>query len=124
MKSSLTLDIVLDALLMAVWHRQPTKKVRVHLDQGSQYSSDASLRFCSSHNLEPSMSHRGNRWINAVTKLLFSSLKKERMKRRSYKTRDLAREDIFDYIAIFYDRIRRHTHLGGVSPQALEGASI
>ena len=54
----------------------------------------------------------------------FSSLKKERVKKRIYKTRDLAREDVFDYIEVFYNRKRRHSHLGGVSPEAFERASF
>lgn len=54
----------------------------------------------------------------------FSSLKKERIRKRIYKTRDLARADIFDYIEVFYNRARRHSHLGGVSPEAFEQASV
>ena len=54
----------------------------------------------------------------------FSRLKKERIKKRIYKTRDLARADVFDYIEVFYNRQRRHSHLGGVSPEAYEQASI
>ena len=54
----------------------------------------------------------------------FSSLKKERIKKRIYKTRNLAREDVFDYIEVFYNRQRRHSHLGGVSPEAFEQASF
>ena len=109
MKPTLAREIVLDALMMAVWRRHPSQKVLVHSDQGSQYSSDDWVRFCASHNLEPSMSRRGNCWDNAVAESFFSSLKKERIKRRIYKTRDLAREDIFDYIEVFYNRTRRHS---------------
>jgi putative transposase len=65
----------------------------------------------------PSMSRRGNCWDNAVAESFFSSLKKERIRKRVYKTRDLARADVFDYIEAFYNRNRRHTHLGGVSPE-------
>ncbi|MGQ0689903.1 MAG: IS3 family transposase [Limnobacter sp.] len=123
MKPSLNREIVLDALLMALWRRRPKKKVLVHSDQGSQYSSDDWLRFCKTHQLEPSMSRRGNCWDNAVAESFFSSLKKERIKKRIYKTRDLAKEDIFDYIEAFYNRTRRHSHLGGVSPEVFEAAS-
>ena len=70
------------------------------------------------------MSRRGNCWDNAVTESFFGSLKKERIKKRIYKTRELAREDIFDYIEVFYNRTRRHSHLGGVSPEAFERASL
>lgn len=123
MKPTLNRDIVLDALLMAVWRRRPAKQVLIHSDQGSQYSSDDWLRFCRQHNLQPSMSRRGNCWDNAVAESFFSSLKKERIKKRIYKTRELAREDIFDYIEVFYNRQRRHSHLGGVSPEVFEAAS-
>jgi len=65
----------------------------------------------------------GNCRENAVAESFFSSLKKERIKKRSYKTRDLARADIFDYTEMFYDRTRRHSHLVGVSSEAFASAS-
>lgn len=123
MKPTLAREIVLDALMMAVWRRRPKQKVLIHSDQGSQYGSDDWLRFLKANNLEPSMSRRGNCWDNAVAESFFSSLKKERIKKRIYKTRDLARADVFDYIESFYNRTRRHSHLGGVSPEAFELAS-
>jgi putative transposase len=123
MKPTLAREIVLDALMMAIWRRRPKGTVIVHSDQGSQYGSDDWLRFLKANNMEPSMSRRGNCWDNAVAESFFSSLKKERVKKRIYKTRDLARADIFDYIEMFYNRTRRHSHLGGVSPEVFEGAS-
>lgn len=123
MKASLSRELVLDALLMAVWRRKPNAPVIVHSDQGSQYGSDDFRRFCRAQNLEPSMSRRGNCWDNAVAESFFSSLKKERIRKRIYKTRDLARADVFDYIEVFYNRTRRHSHLGGVSPEAFETAA-
>ncbi len=123
MKPTLARELVVDALLMAVWRRKPQSKVVVHSDQGSQYGSDDWLRFCREHDLEPSMSRRGNCWDNAVAESFFSSLKKERIRKRIYKTRDLAKADVFDYIEVFYNRNRRHSHLGGVSPEAFERAS-
>lgn len=124
LKPTLAREIVLDALMMAVWRRKPASKVLVHSDQGSQYGSDDWRRFCLQHNLEPSMSRRGNCWDNAVAESFFSSLKKERIKKRTYKTLELARADIFDYIEVFYNRIRRHSHLEGLSPEAFEAASL
>lgn len=70
------------------------------------------------------MSRPGNCWDNAVVECFFSSLKKERNRKRIYKTRDLARADVFDYIEGFYNQVRRHPHLGGVSPEAFERASV
>lgn len=69
------------------------------------------------------MSRRGNCQDNAVAESFFSSLKKERIRKIIYKTRDLARADIFDYIEVFYNRARSHSHLGGVSAEAFEQAS-
>lgn len=122
MKPTLAREIVLDTLMMAVWRCKPRSRVLVHSDQGSQYGSDDWRRFCLHHNLEPSMSRRGNCWGNTVTKSFFSSLKKERIKKRIYKTRDLARADIFDYIEVFYNRNRRHSRPGSLSPEAFETA--
>ncbi|MFT2798970.1 IS3 family transposase [Serratia sp. N21D137] len=123
MKPTLSRELALDALMMAVWRRKPDSEVIVHSDQGCQYGSDDWQRFCRGNNLAPSMSRRGNCWDNAVAESFFSSLKKERIRKRIYKTRDLARAGIFDYIEVFYNRARRHSHLGGVSPEAFERAS-
>lgn len=123
MKPTLAKEIVINALLMAVWRRQSKSSVIVHSDQGSQYGSDDWLRCCKQHNLELSMSRRGNCWDNAVAESFFSSLKKERIKKRIYKTREMARADIFDYIEMLYNPTRRHSHLNGMSPEAFEAAS-
>ncbi|MCW3482027.1 IS3 family transposase, partial [Neisseriaceae bacterium JH1-16] len=94
-----------------------------HSDQGSQYGSDDWRRFCLTNRLGPSMSRCGNCWENAVAESFFSRLKKERIRKRLYKTRDLARSDVFDYIEAFDNRTRRHSHLGGISPEDFERAS-
>ncbi len=113
--------LVLDAVLMAVRRRRP-RGTLIHSDQGTQYGSDAWRRFCRSHRLEPSMSRKGNCWDNAVAESFFSSLKKERIKKHIYKNRALAGDDVSDYIESFYNRRRRHSHLGGVSPEVFESA--
>jgi putative transposase len=69
------------------------------------------------------MSRRGNCWDNAVAESFFSILKKERIGKRIQKNREMARADIFDYIEVFYNRSRRHSHLGGISPEAFETAT-
>jgi putative transposase len=112
-------ELVLDAVLMAVRRRRPRRTV-IHSDQGTQFGSDAWRRFCRSHRLEPSMSRKGNCWDNAVAESFFSSLKKERIKKQIYKNRELALTDIADYIDRFYNRSRRHSHLGGMSPEQFE----
>lgn len=120
MKATLAKELALDALLMAVWRRKPKKPVIVHSDQGSQYGSDDWHRFCRANNLIPSMSRRGNCYDNAVAESFFSSLKKERIRKIIYRTREAARADIFEYIEVFYNRQRRHSYLGGLSPEAFE----
>ena len=70
------------------------------------------------------MSRRGNCWDNDVAESFSNSLKNERIRKRIYKTRELARADIFDYIEVFYNLARRHSHLGQVSPEAFERASM
>jgi putative transposase len=115
-------ELVLNAVMIAVRQRQP-KRALIHSDQGSQYGSDDWRRFCKSNGLEPSMSRRGNCWDNAVAESFFSSLKKERIKKRIYKNRETAATDISDYIDVFYNKTRRHSHLGGVSPEMFEAAT-
>lgn len=113
-------DLVIQALLMAVWRRKPEQRVIVHSDQGSQFTSDDWRKFLNMHNLEPSMSRRGNCYDNAVAESFFQLLKRERIKRRAYKNREDARSDIFDYIEMFYNPVRRHGHAGNLSPVDFE----
>ncbi len=120
MKPRMATELVLDALTMAVWRRRPKAEVIIHSDQGSQFASDDFNRWCKDNALLPSMSRRGNCWDNAVAEYFFSSLKKERIKRQIYRTRDDAKSDVFDYIESFYNRVRRHSHLDLLSPLAFE----
>lgn len=114
-------ELVLDAVAAAVRQRRP-RGTLIHSDQGVQYGSDAWRRFCRANRLEPSMSRKGNCWDNAVAESFFSSLKKERIKKHIYPSRELALADISAYIEDFYNRSRRHSHLGGVSPVQFEAA--
>ncbi len=75
MKPTLGRELAFATLLMALWRRKPGNHYIVHSDQGRQYGSDDFKRFCTAHNLEPSMSRRGNCWDNAVAESFFSSLK-------------------------------------------------
>ena len=124
MKSNMATDIVLDALMMAIWRRRPKRSVIIHSDQGSQFGSDDFVRWCKDNQLVPSMSRRGNCYDNAVAESFFSHLKKERIKRKIYLTRDEAKSDIFDYIEIFYNRKRRHSYCDQMSPMAFEKLQI
>ena len=123
MKSRMQTTLVLDALLMAVWRRKPGNRVIIHSDQGSQFTSQEWLSFLKGHNLEPSMSRRGNCYDNAVAESFFHLLKTERIRRKIYKTRALARQDIFDYIELFYNPKRRHANNGMLSPVEFEKAA-
>ncbi|TKB45796.1 IS3 family transposase, partial [Ferrimonas sediminicola] len=98
MKPRMTTDLATDALLMAVWRRKPENEVLVHSDQGSQFTSDEWQRFLKEHSLSCSMSRRGNCHDNAVAESFFQLLKRERIKRKIYSTRDEARSEVFDYI--------------------------
>lgn len=108
MRSRMDNDLVVSALLMAVWRRMPDKEVMVHSDQGSQFTGHEWQAFMKAHGLVASMSRRGNCHDNAVAESFFQLLKRERIRRRTYETRDVARQDIFDYIEFFYNTKRRH----------------
>ena len=95
-------ELVLNALLMALWRRQPKAAVTVQSDQGSQFTGHAWQDFLRAHNLVCSMSRRGNCHDNAVAESFFQLLKRERIRRQIYPTRDQARADVFNYIEMFY----------------------
>ena len=120
MQPEMTKDIVIRALLMAIWRRQPAQSVIVHSDQGSQYSSDDYQGFIKANGLVSSMSRRGQCLDNAVAESFFHSLKTERVRRKIYQSRNDARADLFNYIEMFYNRERLHSHLGNVPPQEYE----
>ena len=120
MKSRITKELVLDALLMAVWRRNPKAQVMVHSDQGSQYTSYDWQSFLREHGLEGSMSRRGNCHDNAVAESFFQLLKRERVRRHVYATREEARSDVFDYIEMFYNARRRHGFNNQLSPVEYE----
>ena len=120
MQSRMETDLVMKALLMALWRRRPKQEVTVHSDQGSQFTSREWQSFLRTHNLRCSMSRRGNCHDNAVVESFFQLLKRERVKRKIYKTREDARRDIFDYIELFYNPKRRHGYNQGLSPVEFE----
>lgn len=120
MQSRMTTDLALQALLMAVWRRKPKNKVTIHSDQGSQFTSHEWQSFLGQHNLEASMSRRGNCYDNAVAESFFQLLKREKIRRQTYSTRDAARRDVFEYIEMFYNPQRKHTNNGLLSPAEFE----
>ncbi len=115
--------IVLAALRMAIDARQPEGALIHHSDRGGQYTSDDFRDALASHGIECSMSSSGNCYDNAVVESFFGLLKRERVNRVRYRTRDQARADLFDYIEVFYNRKRRHGYLGNISPADFEERS-
>lgn len=120
MQGTMSRDLVIQALLSAVWRRKPQCKILIHSDQGSQYGSHDYLDFMRDHNLEPSMSRRGNCLDNAVAESFFATLKKHKIRQRVFATRDEARKEIFEFIEMFYNPKKRYSHIGGVSPEQFE----
>ena len=101
---------------MAVWRCKPKSKVIIQSDRGSQYTGHEWQNFLQNNNLEASMSRRGNCYDNAVAESFFQLLKRERVRRKTYVNRKVARQDIFDYIEFFYNPKRKHGNNGMLSP--------
>jgi len=114
--------LVVDALEMAVSRRLPGDNLVAHSDRGSQYASEHYRRLLSGHGITCSMSRRANCWDNAPMESFFASLKKELVHDEDYATREEARSSIFEYIEVFYNRVRRHSSLGYRSPVEYERA--
>jgi putative transposase len=112
--------LVIDALDMAMSQRMPQSSLIHHSDRGSQYTSDDFRDELDKHNIQCSMSARGNCYDNAVVESFFGLLKRERVNRTRYLNRDEAKADVFDYIERFYNRKRRHGYLGNISPAVFE----
>jgi putative transposase len=120
MRASMTADLVAEALTMALWRRGKPDALMHHSDRGSQYTSEQFQRLMSEHGVACSMSRAGNCWDNAATESFFSSLKTERTARKTYRTRDEAKADVFDYVERWYNPRRRRSTLGYLSPIAFE----
>ena len=86
---------------MAIWRRKPASGLLIHSDQGGQFTSREWAAFLREYNLEHSMSRRGNCHDNAVAESFFQLLKREKVRRRKYRTRDDARRDVFEYTELF-----------------------
>lgn len=122
MQASMTSQLVVDALMMAVWRRGKPVSLLHHSDQGSQYTSAHFQGLLQEQGITCSMSRAGEVWDNSAMESFFSSLKTERTARKVYRTRDQARADVFDYIERFYNPRRRHSTLGYLSPVQFEEA--
>jgi transposase InsO family protein len=115
--------LVVDALRMALAARRPDGPLIHHSDRGGQYTSDDFRDVLARHGIACSMSGSGNCYDNAVVESFFGLLKRERVNRVRYRTREEARADLFEYIEVFYNRKRRHGYLGNVSPADFEKQS-
>lgn len=116
MSATMTAQLVTDALMMAIWRRGKPDALLHHSDQGSQYTSEQFQRLMADNGVTCSMSRSGNVWDNAAMESFFSSLKTERIARKTYRTRNQAKAEVFDYIERFYNPTRRHSTLGYLSP--------
>lgn len=122
MSARMTSALVMDALEMAIQRRHPSPGLLHHSDRGSQYTGQPYQQLLKDNRFLVSMSGTGNCYDNAPTESFFGSLKTEHVHHILYETRSQARTDIFFYIEAFYNRQRRHSTLGYVSPEAYEAA--
>ncbi|MEH6553579.1 MULTISPECIES: IS3 family transposase [Pseudoalteromonas] len=124
MSTRMTSSLVCDALQMAIWRRGRPKDVIVHSDRGSQYASHAYRDLLSEHHLMQSMSRKGNCWDNACVESFFHSLKVEAIQYEPIMNRETMRQHVFEYIEIDYNKKRRHSALGYLSPEKFEQLNV
>lgn len=120
MSASLETTFCLDALAMALRARKPSAGLVHHSDRGCQYASGAYRKALEANGLVCSMSRKGNCWDNAVAESFFATLKGDLVDHADFATRAEARAAIFEYIEVFYNRQRRHSHLGYQTPAGFE----
>ena len=122
MSTAMTAQFVTDALVMAIWRRGKPDALLHHSDRGSQYTSEQFQKLMADQGVVCSMSRSGNVWDNAAMESFFSSLKTERTARKTYRTRDEAKADVFDYIECFYNPKRRHSTIGYLKYRGVRNA--
>jgi len=116
MDKTMKTSLVNDALLSAIWKRKPAKGLLWHTDRGSQYASNSHRQLLKEHSIIQSMSRKGNCYDNAVAESFFHTLKTGLVNHKNYQTRVEAKQDIFEYIEVFYNRKRLHSTNGYWSP--------
>ena len=116
--------LVTDALKMALMRRKVCSPLLLHSDQGSQYAAADYRTMLATNGIECSMSRKGNCWDNAVVESFFHTLKTELVHHEDYLSRTQAKASIFEYIEVFYNRQRRHSHAGQMAPLAFEAAAL
>lgn len=120
MNERMTSELVTSALKQAITHRQPDKGLIHHSDKGCQYTSHVFQKELTLHNIVYSMSGTGNCYDNAAMESFFHTLKTELIYFESYKTTEQAKQSIFEYVEVFYNRKRSHSTLGYLSPMTFE----
>ena len=120
MEDTLSRELVLRALRMAIKTREPSKGIVAHTDRGSQYASSDYQKLLKLYDAVCSMSRKGNCWDNAVVESFFGTLKQEHVFFERFKTRDEARRSVFEWIEGWYNRKRIHSTLGNMSPEEYE----
>ena len=105
---------------MAIWRRGRVRDVIVHTDQGSTYASGGYQQLLKEQSLICSMSRKGECLDNAVAESFFGTLKTELVDHEDYRTKQEAKQNLFEYIEVFYNRQRRHSYLGYISPVEYE----
>jgi len=116
--------LVISALDMALEAREPSRQLLYHSDRGSQYASSDYQERLGAVGITCSMSRKGDCWDNAVAESFFGTLKQELVHRSDFATRSEAKSAIFEYIEVFYNRWRRHSFLGYISPAEFEAAAV
>ena len=124
MSERMTAQLACDALQMGLWRRHRPTGVIVHSDRGSQYCSRDYQRLIKEHDLRCSMSAKGNCYDNACAESFFHSLKVEAIYGERFMTRDEMRRAVFEYIEVDYNRTRRHSANGFISPEAFEAKQV
>ena len=119
-QATMSRQLVCDALTMALWKRGFPRGVLFHSDRGSQYCSGDYQKLLAQYDFIPSMSRKGNCWDNAVAESFFHTLKTELIYGNRYLTREEAKQSIFQYIEVYYNRVRRHSAIGLIAPQEFE----
>jgi len=117
-------ELVVDALQMALARRRPDPGLIYHSDQGSQFVSLAFGQQARAAGIAQSMGSKGDCYDNAVAESFFATLKKELIHRRTWPTKAELRLEVFDYIEVFYNRQRRHSTLGQISPADFENSTL
>lgn len=120
MSSNMKASLVNDAITMAIWARKPNKGIIWHTDRGSQYCSKSHRSILQDHGIQQSMSRKGDCWDNATSESFFSIIKRELVVLHDFADQNEARDAIFEYIEVFYNRVRAHSTIGYLAPAEFE----